>query len=338
MTHTLSYIHKAKDKSENGSHTVSIFMDFNFQLDGNIVVKGTQIIITVTAKVQMGFHHHEVGIIYTDLPLRDYYNKTKIVTLDMAVSDDGKLTATQSTTHHNNSVGWDFDAKGIEGLFGLGKTLKNGLSVAQGSVDRKLKDAFDAFSEDLAGNFNQYHQWVFPGADTFVMSHVFFSDSCDLVTQLRYATPSMNGLVDEANLMISPVMQPVPPVVEEVTYNIAASAELMTNYIQSDILQPQKKVSGAADRCRTRASLHDWNGGLQRCRGGVREDHAWLDSAQLVREAHQAELPKGGDCEHFWSLAGGRQGHVSGDPCRNVHRSRGHLQLVPESPQLRYEP
>ena len=236
-THTLSYVHNAHDDSMDSLHTVSIYLDFNFQLDGTIVIKGTQIIITVTAKFFMGFHHHELGIDYTDLPLRDYYNETKIVTLDIAVSDDGKLTATQSTTTTNNSAKWDFDGKGIEGLFGEESSLNDGLSNAVGDVNKNLENVFHDFSEVLAGNFNQYHQWVFPGADTFVMSHVFFSETGDLVTHLRYATPSMNALVDEAKLM----MQPAQPVAEEVTYNIAASAELMTNFCQSDILQPQKK-------------------------------------------------------------------------------------------------
>ncbi|CAE7936748.1 unnamed protein product [Symbiodinium necroappetens] len=210
-THTLSYVHNAHDDSIDSLHTVSIYLDFNFQLDGTIVIKGTQIIITVTAKFFMGFHHHELGVHYTDLPLRDYYNKTKIVTLDIAVSDDGKLSATQSTTTTTNSAKWDFDAEGILGLAGEESSLNDGLSDAVGDVNKNLENVFHDFSEVLAGNFNQYHQWVFPGADTFVMSHVFFSETGDLVTHLRYATPSMNALVDEAKLM----MQPAPPVAEE---------------------------------------------------------------------------------------------------------------------------
>ncbi|CAE7526982.1 unnamed protein product [Symbiodinium microadriaticum] len=240
LTHTLSFTHNSKDDSENSSHTVSIFMDYNYHLDGQVVLKGTQIIITMTAKVAMGFHHHELGIHYTDLPLKDYYNKTKTITLDLAVSDDGKLTATETLTTQDNSSAWDFDGKGIEGITGLEGSLKDCLSTAQGDVNNLLDNAFKYFAGGLADNFNQYHQWVFPGADTFVMSHVFFSDSCDLVTQLRYASQSMNACMHEAGLMIMPVIKPEPPVVEEVTYNIAASAELMTNYIQSDILQPQK--------------------------------------------------------------------------------------------------
>ncbi|CAE7370687.1 unnamed protein product [Symbiodinium sp. CCMP2592] len=205
-THTLSFNHIAKDQSHNSMDSVYIYMDFNYHLEGSIVVKGSQIVITVIAKVAMGFHHHETWAHYTDLPLKCYYWKRKVITFDLAVSDDAKLTATETHVTHNDAPAWDFHGKGIEGVSGLENTLKHGLSDAQGKVDNILDTAFETFTSDLSDNFNQYHQWVFPGADSFLMSHVFFSDSGDLVTQLRYASPSMRASIEDASRMISPTV------------------------------------------------------------------------------------------------------------------------------------
>ncbi|CAJ1333017.1 unnamed protein product [Effrenium voratum] len=242
ITHKLSYSHTSSDTSVNSSDTVSIAMDFDFRLSGSIELAGTQIIITVNPVVDMGFRHHELGVHYTDLEKQNYYDKIHTVTYDLGVSAQGQLTATATTKTKDNSASWAWSSKGIVGLTGAEQDVQNGLLSATGDLDSNLDGAFDVFASTMTHTLNDAQQWVFPGADTFVTSHVFFSTDCDLVTQLRYASPNMMSLVKSAAVAAAPIAGPSrPPVRVNTNYKIETSAELMTNYVQSDILQPQKK-------------------------------------------------------------------------------------------------
>eukprot|EP00437_Effrenium_voratum_P034793 CAMPEP_0181477716 /NCGR_PEP_ID=MMETSP1110-20121109/42362_1 /TAXON_ID=174948 /ORGANISM="Symbiodinium sp., Strain CCMP421" /LENGTH=597 /DNA_ID=CAMNT_0023603031 /DNA_START=44 /DNA_END=1837 /DNA_ORIENTATION=- len=194
ITHTLSYSHTASDDSEDALHTCTIFMDFNYSVTGTVELGGTQIIISVTPVVEMGFHHHELGVQYTDLPLRSYYKKTLTITYSLSTTD-GKLTATQSTKTVDNSADWAWDSQGIEGLSGAEDQLKGQLHSTISSLNDSLDRSCQDFAQSLTNNLNDAEQWIFPGTDSFVASDVFFSSDCDLVTHLRYASPQMMSLM-----------------------------------------------------------------------------------------------------------------------------------------------
>merc|ERR550534_1736382 len=113
-------------------------MDYNSYVDGTVTFSAAKIIIYVRVRVEMGYNHHEMGVHYTDLPLRSYYDKRHTVTYDLAVTQKGQLSATMTEQVEDHSAKWAFDPKGIAGKFGTENKLKNGMAESQKHLNSRL--------------------------------------------------------------------------------------------------------------------------------------------------------------------------------------------------------
>jgi hypothetical protein len=188
----VNYAHASHDDSMDSMHTTSIHGDFNYNMTGAVAAKGNQIRVTLTAQVAIGFDHHELGIEYTDLPVRNYFDKTLVVTYTLGVSADGHLQVTQVNGITDNSAAWAFDGHGI-----LGKQADDNIGPLtdriRTSLSNRLSGSFTGFANDVAAMINSYRGWVFPGASGFVFKNARFSDGLDLVTQVTYADPQLRA-------------------------------------------------------------------------------------------------------------------------------------------------
>ena len=199
---SLSFAYNGTDNSEASDHLSSIYGDFNFVLTGPVdpvtgtagpayvAVNGNQVRITLRAAATMDFYHHELGVSYIDLPTANYYDKTLTVIYTLGVGQNGNLTVTQTNSLVDASAAWNFTPGGILGVFGFESDIQSGLTTLQSDLATSLDAAFTSYAQQVANAITGYHGWVFPAADSFVLSNVAFSSGQDLVTQLVYANPN----------------------------------------------------------------------------------------------------------------------------------------------------
>ena len=187
---TINYNHNAHDDSTSATHSVEIWGDYNYMLSGSLAVSTNQIRVQVRAQAYMKFAHREVFVNYTDLPGKDYYDKTLTVIYTLGVDQNGALQVTETHSVADNSAGWDYDPQGILGKFGFENDLRNGVTSVAQSLGSVIDSIFTSYVQQMTQVINGYQGWVFPGNDAFTFKNVAFSAGQDLIVQLTYVNPS----------------------------------------------------------------------------------------------------------------------------------------------------
>jgi hypothetical protein len=131
-----------------------------------------------------------LGVPYTDLGGANYYDKTYTFLFTMGVDQNGHLEVTATQSSVDNSVAFNFQAKGLMGLAGAADNVKQGLTQTETDLTSRLDNVFTNYGSLISTEINGYSGWVFPGADSFISKDVMFSSGLDLITQLTYANPS----------------------------------------------------------------------------------------------------------------------------------------------------
>ncbi|WP_395702164.1 hypothetical protein [Aquabacterium sp.] len=186
----LNFNHNAHDDSTSSTHLVEIWGDFNYTLTGSVAVQGNQIRVQVQAQAYMQFAHREVFVNYTDLPGKNYYDKTLTVLYTLGVDQNGALQVTETHNVTDNSAAWDYDPQGILGKFGFENNLKQGVTSVQQNLAAVIDSAFTGYVQQMTATINGYQGWVFPGNDAFTFKNVAFSTGQDLIAQLTYVNPN----------------------------------------------------------------------------------------------------------------------------------------------------
>ena len=90
-----------------------------------------QIRLVMHAVAYMEFGHTEslFKVAYTDLGGANYYDKTYTYVITLGVDQNGHLEVTSTQSSADNSAAYNFQAKGLMGLFGAGDNVKSGLSA-----------------------------------------------------------------------------------------------------------------------------------------------------------------------------------------------------------------
>lgn len=187
---TINDNHNAHADETSGLDLNEIWGDYNYTLTGSVAVSQNQIRVQVRAQVYMLFGHREVLVDYTDLPGKNYYDKTLTVVYTLGVGQNGALQVTETHGVTDQSAPWDFDPKGILGKFGFENALKNGLTTAQQSLASSIDSSFTGYVQHMTEVINGYQGWVFPGNDAFTFKNVAFSTGHDLIAHLTYVNPN----------------------------------------------------------------------------------------------------------------------------------------------------
>jgi hypothetical protein len=159
-------------------------------MTGRVAVKGNQIRIQIHATVYMEFRHHEVGVGYTDLPGRNYYDKTLTVLYTLGVDQNGALQVTETHGTQDNSAAWAYDPGGILGKFGFENKLRDAVTDVENKLAARIDSAFTTYVGQMTATINGYRAWVFPGNDAFTFKNLGFSSGSDLTAQLTYVNPN----------------------------------------------------------------------------------------------------------------------------------------------------
>ncbi len=187
---SLGFVNNSHDDSESATHSVEIWGDYNFTLNGQVAVKGNQIRVRVQAAAYMEFKHREVFVNYTDLDGKNYYDKTLTVLYTLGVDQKGALQVTQMHDLADHSASWDFDPQGILGKFGFEDKVENGVTSVSQNLSAYIDAAFTGYVDEMTRTINGYRAWVFPGNDAFTFKNLTFSAGQDLTAQLTYVNPN----------------------------------------------------------------------------------------------------------------------------------------------------
>ncbi|MGC2087570.1 MAG: hypothetical protein WA702_29880 [Bradyrhizobium sp.] len=187
---SLSFANNSSDDSTSSTHLVSISGDYNYDMTGRVAVKGNQIRIQIHATVYMEFRHHEVGVGYTDLPGRNYYDKTLTVLYTLGVDQNGALQVTETHGTQDTSAAWAYDPGGILGKFGFENKLRDAVTDVENKLAARIDSAFTTYVGQMTATINGYRAWVFPGNDAFTFKNLGFSSGSDLTAQLTYVNPN----------------------------------------------------------------------------------------------------------------------------------------------------
>ncbi|AQH05587.1 hypothetical protein A9R05_41940 (plasmid) [Burkholderia sp. KK1] len=186
---TLDYSKRSHDSAKL-LFVKEVYGTYNYSLSAKVSVKDNHIRLAMHAQVYMKVDHDELGINYTDLGGANYYDKTHVVILQLAVEEHGRLSVSVSPKQIiDASTPWRFDPDGLMGLFGDLDNIRNGITDAEQLIERAIENAVSGYASSIVSAINGYSRWVFPGGRPFVFHDVFFSNNQDLICRVNYADP-----------------------------------------------------------------------------------------------------------------------------------------------------